>query len=66
MKITENIDVFTKNKTYDIKIEPLDNLISLEIAECFKKQYPKKVCVITSTRIKQIELELIFVGLKLR
>jgi len=44
MKITEHLR-FT-GKSYQIMIEPEDNLNPIEIGECFQKQYPKELAVI--------------------
>lgn len=57
---------FTKESTYQIDIKSGENLEPLEIAECFKKQFPKEICLIKSAKITGIELGLLFVGLKLQ
>lgn len=62
MQITEHIR-FT-GKSYQIMIEPEDNLNPIEIGECFVKQYPKELAVIVFKEI-QIKLGIMLVGLKL-
>ena len=64
MKITESINHFNNKKNYSISLKQEDNLEEEEIAECFRKQYPKKVCVISFSRIILIEGGLIIIGLK--
>lgn len=66
MKIFESEPTPFREKSYHIKIEAEDNLEPLEIAECFKEQYPKEVCVISFARIVQVEMGIILVGLKLK
>ncbi len=62
MKIIKHIHPLTKEDTYDIRIEQLDDLEPLEIAECFSKQYPQKVAVIFFTKLTRMYVELLFVG----
>lgn len=53
--------------SYQIRIKSDENLNNFEIAECFKKQYPKDKCVILSGRRteKGIEFGILIVGLNL-
>ena len=63
MIITEH-DGFT-GKSHQILISQNDDLDVWEIAECFKKQYPKRVCAISFSRVVQVECEIILVGLNI-
>ncbi len=63
MKITKSINPLTEQETYSFTIKQEENLDAYEIAECFKKQYPKVRAVISFARITSVQLGLIFVGL---
>ncbi len=63
MKITEH-ESWT-GKSYQIVIEPEDDLNPIEIGECFTKQHPKEIGVIIFKEI-QIKFGMLLVGLKLR
>ncbi len=65
MEIKQNIDVFG-NETYEIRIEQSDNVEPLEIAESFKRQFPKRLCLIIFAKVTAVELGMYFVGLNLR
>lgn len=63
MRIKQNVNPLTEEKTYEIDISLTCDLNPQEIAECFKSQYPKDVCLIKSARVTAIEISLIIVGL---
>ena len=62
MKINELEDYLTKEKSYQIRIELGDDLEAVEIAECFKEQYPKNRCTILSTKATQLSFEVLIIG----
>ena len=66
MEIKQNINPLTKTKSYQIQIEQNEDLNPLEIAECFKNQYPKSLALISYAKIVQIEIGFILVGLNLK
>ena len=66
MIITQNINPFIEQTTYDIKIEQNDDLNASEIAECFVKQYPKNMAVVSFAKIIKMELGMIIIGLNLK
>lgn len=59
----ENKDYFTGKVSYTILIKQWEDLEPLEIAECFKEQYPKMLCVLSFSRIVKIEVGFLFIGL---
>ncbi len=65
MEVKESYNGFTEKVSYTIQIKQEDDLDVWEIAECFKSQFPKEVCVITFARVVQVECGMLFVGLKL-
>ena len=66
MKIKKQTNGFTETETYSISILEKDKLNGWDIAECFKKQFPKELCVVQfSNTITKVEFGLIFVGLNL-
>jgi len=52
-------------RSYQIMIEPEDNLNPIEIGECFQKQYPKERAVIVFKEI-QIKIGMLFIGLPIK
>jgi len=66
MEIKENTHPLTKGKTYSIIIKQDDDVEPYDIAESFKKQYPKCLCALTFTKIKQIEIGILLIGLNLK
>lgn len=64
MEIIENEEYLTGEKRYEIRITQEENINPEEIAECFKKQYPKKLAMIIFSRVTRVEVGMIFVGLK--
>ena len=66
MKIIEKTNNFTKQKHYEIEIPFEEGLDSIEISECFIRQFPKQKCIIKNAKLKKIEIEILFVGLNLK
>ena len=66
MEITESINGFTKEKSYQIIIKPFEDTDALEIAECFKSQYPKQLAVILASKVTGVEVNMFIVGLNLK
>ena len=66
MKITENTHPLTKQKSYNIIISQKDNIEAIEIVECFKKQYPNQLALISSAKVIKIEVTIFLVGLNLK
>lgn len=64
MKITKHNNF--AGKSYQIKIELGDDLETMEIAESFSQQFPKEKAVITNSKIVEIKMEMVFVGLNLK
>ncbi len=50
MKIQEYFNYYNE-KDYNIIIDLTEDIDANEIAECFKSQYPKTRCVISSSRL---------------
>lgn len=65
MEISEFKTYPSFEEGYNVRIEQTDDLNEWEIAECFKKQYPKKKVLISFSRIVKMECGLIFLGIKL-
>jgi len=63
MKIIEDINNFTKQKSYRIIIKQDEGIEAIEIAECFKRQYPRKIALISFAKVLEMELGMIFVGI---
>ncbi len=64
-ELTKKIHPLTERESYSITLKQEENIDPFEIAECFKKQYPKDFAVISFARIIKMELGMLFVGLKL-
>ena len=54
-----------ENNSYQIRIEPEDDVYPYEIAECFRLQFKERKCVVSWMRPVKFEGGIIFVGLKL-
>ena len=66
MKITNHLNNFTKQESYQIIIKLDENLSGEEIAECFKSQYPKNPAIICFSEIEKIKVGILIVGLNLK
>lgn len=66
MIFSSHINPLTEEETYQIFINKEDDVYAFEIAECFKKQFPKKLAVLSFSREKIIcEFGIILIGLNL-
>ena len=63
MEIKSWQNPITKEVSYKINIKWDDMLDEFEIAECFKKQYPKTKCIISWSRRVKFNIGLLFIGL---
>jgi hypothetical protein len=66
MECNELTNKITGNKHYQIIInikDKINGLNELEIAECFKNQYKRKVCLLTFSEIKEINMGIMLIGL---
>lgn len=54
-----------RSESYVITIKPFEDLEAEDIAKSFDSQFPKTKAIITSSKVKKIEMKLIIIGLNL-
>ena len=65
MKIQYNKGNGFRSESYQIRIEPFEDLEAEDIAKSFDSQFPKTKASIISSNVKKIEMKLIIIGLNL-
>ena len=66
MEITKSINPMSKEESYHIALESNDKIEPYDLAESFTHQYPKTKAVLTYSKIIQMELGLLILGLNLK